>query len=74
MMFLLQAKAFLQTAASLAPHMYEPHFNFAVLSDKVCTIQLCFFLAAFFSSMMLADVGHICMSQHSVIHVPTLTQ
>lgn len=34
---LLQAKAFLQTAASLAPHMYEPHFNFAVLSDKVCT-------------------------------------
>ncbi|KAK3537770.1 hypothetical protein QTP70_017844 [Hemibagrus guttatus] len=30
-----QAKAFLQTAASLAPHMYEPHFNFAVLSDKI---------------------------------------
>ncbi|TRY55535.1 hypothetical protein DNTS_003660 [Danionella cerebrum] len=25
-----QARAFLQTAASLAPHMYEPHFNLAV--------------------------------------------
>ncbi|KAB5562117.1 hypothetical protein PHYPO_G00014320 [Pangasianodon hypophthalmus] len=34
-----QAKAFLQTAASLAPHMYEPHFNFAVLSDKVGDLQ-----------------------------------
>ncbi|XP_076834613.1 tetratricopeptide repeat protein 8 isoform X3 [Brachyhypopomus gauderio] len=34
-----QAKAFLQTSASLAPHMYEPHFNFAVLSDKVGDLQ-----------------------------------
>jgi hypothetical protein len=32
---LLQSKAFLQTAASLAPHMYEPHFNLATLSEKV---------------------------------------
>ncbi|KAI5619531.1 tetratricopeptide repeat protein 8 [Silurus asotus] len=34
-----QAKAFLQTAASLSPHMYEPHFNFSVLSDKVGDLQ-----------------------------------
>ncbi|XP_069049261.1 tetratricopeptide repeat protein 8 isoform X1 [Lepisosteus oculatus] len=34
-----QAKAFLQTASSLAPHMYEPHFNFAALSDKVGDLQ-----------------------------------
>ncbi|ROI37401.1 Tetratricopeptide repeat protein 8 [Anabarilius grahami] len=34
-----QAKAFLQTAASLSPHMYEPHFNFATLSDKVGDLQ-----------------------------------
>lgn len=30
-----QSKAFLQTAASLAPHMYEPHFNLSILSEKV---------------------------------------
>uniref|UniRef100_A0A4W3H998 Tetratricopeptide repeat domain 8 n=1 Tax=Callorhinchus milii TaxID=7868 RepID=A0A4W3H998_CALMI len=34
-----QAKGFLQTAASLAPHMYEPHYNFAALSDKVGDLQ-----------------------------------
>ena len=33
--FSKQAKALLQTASSLAPHMYEPHFNFATISDKV---------------------------------------
>ena len=33
--FFTQAKALLQTASSLAPHMYEPHFNFATISDKV---------------------------------------
>lgn len=33
--FLLQSKAFLQTAASLAPHIYEPHFNLSILSEKV---------------------------------------
>lgn len=30
-----QSKAFLQTAASLASHMYEPHFNLSILSEKV---------------------------------------
>uniref|UniRef100_A0A8C6NG49 Uncharacterized protein n=1 Tax=Melopsittacus undulatus TaxID=13146 RepID=A0A8C6NG49_MELUD len=34
-----QARALLQTASSLAPHMYEPHFNFAVLSEKVGDLQ-----------------------------------
>uniref|UniRef100_H2MPC6 Tetratricopeptide repeat domain 8 n=1 Tax=Oryzias latipes TaxID=8090 RepID=H2MPC6_ORYLA len=34
-----QAKAFLQTAASLAPHMYEPHFNFSILSEKIGDLQ-----------------------------------
>ncbi|KAJ8396887.1 hypothetical protein AAFF_G00012100 [Aldrovandia affinis] len=34
-----QAKAFLQTASSLAPHMYEPHFNFSTLSDTVGDLQ-----------------------------------
>ncbi len=32
---LIQSKAFLQTSASLAPHMYEPHFNLSILSEKV---------------------------------------
>ncbi|XP_029424477.1 tetratricopeptide repeat protein 8 isoform X2 [Nannospalax galili] len=34
-----QAKALLQTASSLAPHMYEPHFNFATVSDKIGDLQ-----------------------------------
>ncbi|XP_052503353.1 tetratricopeptide repeat protein 8 [Budorcas taxicolor] len=34
-----QAKALLQTASSLAPHMYEPHFNFATISDKIGDLQ-----------------------------------
>uniref|UniRef100_A0A2D4IRA7 Uncharacterized protein n=2 Tax=Micrurus TaxID=8634 RepID=A0A2D4IRA7_MICLE len=34
-----QARVFLQTASSIAPHMYEPHFNFAVLSEKVGDLQ-----------------------------------
>lgn len=34
-----QARAFLQTASYLAPHMYEPHFNFAILSEKVGDFQ-----------------------------------
>ncbi|XP_058423502.1 tetratricopeptide repeat protein 8 isoform X3 [Diceros bicornis minor] len=34
-----QARALLQTASSLAPHMYEPHFNFAVVSDKIGDLQ-----------------------------------
>jgi len=38
--FSKQAKALLQTASSLAPHMYEPHFNFATISDKVSSFFL----------------------------------
>uniref|UniRef100_A0A8C6DIJ4 Tetratricopeptide repeat domain 8 n=1 Tax=Moschus moschiferus TaxID=68415 RepID=A0A8C6DIJ4_MOSMO len=34
-----QAKALLQTASSLAPCMYEPHFNFATISDKIGDLQ-----------------------------------
>ncbi|XP_059675330.1 tetratricopeptide repeat protein 8 isoform X4 [Gavia stellata] len=34
-----QARALLQTASSLAPHMYEPHFNFAILSEKIGDLQ-----------------------------------
>ncbi|NXE16546.1 TTC8 protein, partial [Lophotis ruficrista] len=34
-----QARVFLQTASSLAPHMYEPHFNFAILSEKTGDLQ-----------------------------------
>uniref|UniRef100_A0A3B4YFR8 Tetratricopeptide repeat domain 8 n=1 Tax=Seriola lalandi dorsalis TaxID=1841481 RepID=A0A3B4YFR8_SERLL len=34
-----QSKAFLQTAASLAPHMYEPHFNLSILSEKIGDVQ-----------------------------------
>uniref|UniRef100_A0ABI7XAP5 Tetratricopeptide repeat domain 8 n=1 Tax=Felis catus TaxID=9685 RepID=A0ABI7XAP5_FELCA len=34
-----QARALLQTASSLAPHMYEPHFNFATVSDKIGDLQ-----------------------------------
>ncbi|KAK1339421.1 hypothetical protein QTO34_020104 [Cnephaeus nilssonii] len=34
-----QARALLQTASSLAPHLYEPHFNFATISDKIGDLQ-----------------------------------
>uniref|UniRef100_A0A674NCF5 Tetratricopeptide repeat domain 8 n=1 Tax=Takifugu rubripes TaxID=31033 RepID=A0A674NCF5_TAKRU len=34
-----QSKAFLQTAASLASHMYEPHFNLSILSEKIGDLQ-----------------------------------
>lgn len=37
--FLIQARALLQTASSLGPHMYEPHFNFATVSDKVLSLS-----------------------------------
>uniref|UniRef100_A0AAR2KFY3 Tetratricopeptide repeat domain 8 n=1 Tax=Pygocentrus nattereri TaxID=42514 RepID=A0AAR2KFY3_PYGNA len=50
-----QAKAFLQTAASLAPHMYEPHFNFAILSDKVGDLQ---------SSYMAAQKSEDAFPEH----------
>ncbi|XP_063058434.1 tetratricopeptide repeat protein 8 [Engraulis encrasicolus] len=34
-----QSKAFLQTAASLSPHLYEPHFNLATLTEKIGDLQ-----------------------------------
>ncbi|RMB98834.1 hypothetical protein DUI87_25053 [Hirundo rustica rustica] len=34
-----QARALLQTASSLASHMYEPHFNVAILSEKIGDLQ-----------------------------------
>nr|XP_032819549.1 tetratricopeptide repeat protein 8 [Petromyzon marinus] len=34
-----QAKALFQTASSLAPHMYEPHFNYASLSNQLGDLQ-----------------------------------
>lgn len=34
-MILLQARSFFQAALSLAPHMYEPHYNWAALADQV---------------------------------------
>ncbi|XP_012873240.1 PREDICTED: tetratricopeptide repeat protein 8 isoform X2 [Dipodomys ordii] len=34
-----QASALLQTASSLAPCLYEPHFNFATVSDKIGDLQ-----------------------------------
>ncbi|XP_041947263.1 tetratricopeptide repeat protein 8 isoform X1 [Alosa sapidissima] len=34
-----QSKAFLQTAASLAPHIYEPHYNLATLAEKIGDLQ-----------------------------------
>ncbi|XP_033115930.1 tetratricopeptide repeat protein 8-like [Anneissia japonica] len=34
-----QARAFFQSAQSLSPHMFEPHFNFASLSDQVGDLQ-----------------------------------
>lgn len=40
-----QAKAFLQTAASLAPHMYEPHFNLSTLSDTLGDLQTSYMAA-----------------------------
>ena len=33
-----QARAFFQAAYNLAPIMFEPHYNFATLSDKVSTV------------------------------------
>uniref|UniRef100_A0A8C2F5M1 Tetratricopeptide repeat domain 8 n=1 Tax=Cyprinus carpio TaxID=7962 RepID=A0A8C2F5M1_CYPCA len=50
-----QAKAFLQTAASLSPHMYEPHFNLATLSDKVGDLQ---------SSYMAAQKSEDAFPEH----------
>uniref|UniRef100_A0A8C5X127 Tetratricopeptide repeat domain 8 n=1 Tax=Malurus cyaneus samueli TaxID=2593467 RepID=A0A8C5X127_9PASS len=38
-LYLAKARALLQTASSLAPHMYEPHFNIAILSEKLGDLQ-----------------------------------
>ncbi|EDO48471.1 predicted protein [Nematostella vectensis] len=37
-----QARAFLQAAAGLAPHMYEPHYNHSLLSFKIGDLQSSF--------------------------------
>ncbi|XP_071080081.1 tetratricopeptide repeat protein 8-like [Haliotis cracherodii] len=34
-----QARAFFQAAFVLAPHMYEPHYNFAALADQLGDLQ-----------------------------------
>lgn len=34
-----QAKALLQTASSLIPNLYEPHYNFATISDQIGDLQ-----------------------------------
>ena len=39
---LFQARAFFQAAFNLCPIMFEPHFNFATLSDKVGDLQSSF--------------------------------
>ncbi|ELT94078.1 hypothetical protein CAPTEDRAFT_163723 [Capitella teleta] len=36
------SRAFFQAAFNLAPHMYEPHYNFASMSDKVGDLQSSF--------------------------------
>ena len=37
-----QSRAFFQASFNLAPMMFEPHFNFANLSDKVGDLQSSF--------------------------------
>ncbi|XP_043929794.1 tetratricopeptide repeat protein 8 [Protopterus annectens] len=50
-----QARALLQTAAGLAPHLYEPHFNFASISEKVGDLQ---------SSYIAAQKAHTSFPDH----------
>ena len=50
---LFQARAFFQSASSLAPHMYEPHYNFASLSDKVSAL----FLSALLLPLLNGEIG-----------------
>ncbi|KAM9788103.1 tetratricopeptide repeat protein 8 isoform 1-T1 [Syngnathus typhle] len=40
-----QSKAFLQTAATLSPHMYEPHYNLSILSEKIGDLQTSYMAA-----------------------------
>ncbi|XP_013404505.1 tetratricopeptide repeat protein 8 [Lingula anatina] len=37
-----QARAFFQASTVLSPHMFEPHYNYAVLSDRVGDLQTSF--------------------------------
>ena len=39
-----QARAFFQTAASLAPHMFECHYNYSTLSEKTGDLQTSYVL------------------------------
>ncbi|XP_018426567.1 PREDICTED: tetratricopeptide repeat protein 8 isoform X5 [Nanorana parkeri] len=50
-----QARALLQTSAALAPHMYEPHFNFASVSDNVGDLQ---------SSYVAAQKSEVAFPDH----------
>jgi len=40
----LQARAFFQAAFNLSPHMFEPHYNFASLTDKVRLLTLIWYV------------------------------
>ncbi|XP_061751331.1 tetratricopeptide repeat protein 8 isoform X3 [Nerophis ophidion] len=50
-----QSKAFLQTAATLCPHMYEPHYNLSILSEKIGDLQ---------SSYMAAQKSENAFPEH----------
>ncbi|XP_061824744.1 tetratricopeptide repeat protein 8 isoform X3 [Nerophis lumbriciformis] len=50
-----QSKAFLQTAATLCPHMYEPHYNLSILSEKIGDLQ---------SSYMAAQKSEDAFPEH----------
>ena len=39
-----QARAFFQTAASLAPHMFECHYNYSTLAEKTGDLQTSYVL------------------------------
>merc|ERR550525_1816087 len=39
-----QARAFFQSAASLSPHQFECHYNYAVLSEKTGDLQTSYML------------------------------
>ena len=34
--FAEQARAFFLTATNLGPHLFEPHYNYSLLAEKVC--------------------------------------
>lgn len=58
--FCFQARAFFQAAFVLAPHMYEPHYNFAALADQVfldfhLVVHFYLFITYFCSSFRPSD-------------------